>query len=76
MNAGKRNPAAPDSANGVNDSSLSTGKTLPHPGVSIKEAAWHFLVHRKTIERWIIAGKLKVERLPSGRARIILEPKP
>ncbi|HEY0256006.1 MAG TPA: helix-turn-helix domain-containing protein [Candidatus Methylacidiphilales bacterium] len=47
--------------------------TLRHPGVSIKEASWYFSVHRKTIEKWIKSGKLKVERLPSGRARVILE---
>jgi len=50
--------------------------TLRHPGVSIKEASAYFSVHEKTITRWIAAGKLKVERLPSGRARIILEARP
>jgi excisionase family DNA binding protein len=47
--------------------------TLQHPGVSIKEASSYFSVHEKTISRWIAAGKLNVHRLPSGRARIILE---
>jgi excisionase family DNA binding protein len=47
--------------------------TLQHPGVSIKEAAWHFSVHRRTVARWIREGKIKFTRLPSGRARIILE---
>jgi excisionase family DNA binding protein len=69
----KRNPAAPDSANGADRNQLATAEIVQHPGVSIKEASWHFSVHRKTIERWIKSGKLKVERLPSGRARIILE---
>jgi excisionase family DNA binding protein len=46
---------------------------LRHPGVSIKEASAYFSVHEKTVSRWIKSGKLKVDRLPSGRARVILE---
>lgn len=75
MSAGppeKRNPAVPPSTNGADENQVATDN-LQHPGLSIKEASWYFMVHRKTVERWISTGKLKVRRLPSGRARIILE---
>jgi excisionase family DNA binding protein len=68
-----RNPAPlTQGGHGADENKLATSN-LQHPGISIKEASWHFSVHRKTVERWIKSGKLKVERLPSGRARIILE---
>jgi excisionase family DNA binding protein len=66
----KRNPAVPPSTNGADQLAIDN---LQHTGLTIKEASWHFMVHRRTVERWIVAGKLKVQRLPSGRARIIVE---
>ena len=39
--------------------------------LTIIEAAKHWKVTRKTIDRWVEAGKLKYETLPSGRKLII-----
>jgi excisionase family DNA binding protein len=74
------NPSPPEKRGGPSPEAApiqtyATG-TLQQSGLTIKEAAWHFMVHRKTVARWIAAGKLKVQRLPSGRARIILEARP
>ncbi len=39
--------------------------------LTIVEAAEHWKVDRRTIERWIKADKLKTELLPSGRKLIL-----
>ena len=39
--------------------------------LTILEAAEHWKVGRKTIDRWIATGKLETEILPSGRKFII-----
>lgn len=38
--------------------------------LTVIEAAEHWKVTRKTIDRWIDAGKLEYELLPSGRKLI------
>ena len=35
--------------------------------MTIMEASKHWKVTRKTIDRWVEAGKLEIELLPSGR---------
>jgi predicted site-specific integrase-resolvase len=39
--------------------------------LTIIEAAEHFKVTRKTIDRWIKADRLELETLPSGRKLVI-----
>lgn len=39
--------------------------------MTIIEAAKHWKVTRKTIDRWVESGKLKTEILPSGRKLVI-----
>jgi excisionase family DNA binding protein len=68
----KRDPVPLETEHRAGQSQLATGN-LQQTGLTIKEASWHFSVHRKTVERWINTGRLKVHRLPSGRARVILE---
>ncbi len=39
--------------------------------LTILEAAKHFKVTRKTIDRWVESEKLETEILPSGRKLVI-----
>ena len=68
----KRNPVPLETEHRADENPLATGN-LQQPGLTIKEASWHFSCTRKTIHSWIRTGKLRVWRLPSGRARIIVE---